>query len=201
LLDYGFGTPADAAAPAIGAAVFHRRGDWQRLPLTAVPKVIFSEVMRDLDLVVSGAHVGGVDPEATQSTVALRADLLRETCKLLQLANVTLESPLGRRETSSGCAAAGVAFWISLLGLGCWTYLVFGLLRGLYRHEKAGVPCGSAKRNLAARPTARGVSDWRGRVPRRPAPSALSLSPGVRATVWAGNPSTSTPTNRRRTFA
>jgi hypothetical protein len=92
VLDEGFSTPADAAAPAIGAAVFHRRGDWQRLPLTAVPKVIFSEVMRDLDLVVSVAHVGGVDPEATQSTVAMRADLLRETCKLLQLANVRLES-------------------------------------------------------------------------------------------------------------
>jgi hypothetical protein len=28
--------------------VFHRRGDWKRLALTAVPKVIFSEVIRDL---------------------------------------------------------------------------------------------------------------------------------------------------------
>jgi hypothetical protein len=48
--------------------------------------------MRDLDLVVSVAHVGGVDPEATQSTVAMRASLLEETCSLLKLANVKLDS-------------------------------------------------------------------------------------------------------------
>jgi hypothetical protein len=90
--DYGYTTPADAAAPAVREAVFHRRGDWKQLPLADVPKVIFSEVMRDLDLVVSVAHVGGVDPEATQSTVQMRADLLRETCRLLKLANVKLDS-------------------------------------------------------------------------------------------------------------
>ncbi len=90
--DHGYSTPADAAAPAVGEAVFHRRGDWLRLRLADVPRVIFSEVMRDLDLVVSVAHVGGVDPEATQSTVEMRADLLRETCKLLKLENVKFES-------------------------------------------------------------------------------------------------------------
>ncbi len=62
--------PGDAASPAVARLVFHRRGDWKLLPLTDVPPIIFSEVMRDLDLVVSVAHVGGVDPEATQSTVA-----------------------------------------------------------------------------------------------------------------------------------
>ncbi len=90
--DHGYSTPADAAAPAIREAVFNRRGDWKRLPLADVPKKIFSEVMRDLDLVVSVAHVGGVDPEATQSTVAMRADLVRETCRLLKLTNVKLDS-------------------------------------------------------------------------------------------------------------
>ena len=92
LLDESFGTPADAAAPAVGEAVFHSRIDWKRLPLKDVPKTIFSEVMRDLDLVVSVAHIGGVDPEATQSTVEMRADLLRETCKLLKMENIKLES-------------------------------------------------------------------------------------------------------------
>jgi hypothetical protein len=90
--DHGYTTPADAAAPAIREAVFHRRGDWKTVPLADVPKKIFSEVMRDLDLVVSVAHVGGVDPEATQSTVAMRADLVRETCRLLKLSNVKLDS-------------------------------------------------------------------------------------------------------------
>lgn len=91
-LDQGYLTPADAAAPAVGSLFFYQRTDWKRLRLDAVPKIIFSEVMRDLDLVVSVAHIGGVDPEASQSTVAMRADLLREMCKLLKLANVKLDS-------------------------------------------------------------------------------------------------------------
>ena len=47
--------------------------------------------MRDLDLIVSVAHVGGVDPEATQSTTVMRASLLRETLRLLKLSNVRLQ--------------------------------------------------------------------------------------------------------------
>jgi hypothetical protein len=87
-LDHGWSTPADAAAPAVGAVTFHRHGNWKLVSLKDVPKPLFSEVMRDLDLVVSVAHVGGVDPEATQSTTEMRAALLRETCSLLSLSNV-----------------------------------------------------------------------------------------------------------------
>lgn len=90
--DRGWTTPADAAAPAVREVVFHRRGDWQPVKLTAVPPALFSEVMRDLDLVVSVAHVGGVDPEATQSTTEMRAALVRTTCGLLKLDNVKLDS-------------------------------------------------------------------------------------------------------------
>ena len=48
--------------------------------------------MRDLDLVVSVAHSGGVDPEATASTIEMRAALIEETCILLGLTNVALKS-------------------------------------------------------------------------------------------------------------
>ena len=47
--------------------------------------------MRDLDLVVSVAHQGGVDPEASASTVEMRTALLRETLSLLKVDNVRLE--------------------------------------------------------------------------------------------------------------
>ena len=47
--------------------------------------------MRDVDLVVSVAHRGGVDPEATASTVEMRSNLVRETCQLLALKNVRLK--------------------------------------------------------------------------------------------------------------
>jgi hypothetical protein len=44
--------------------------------------------MRDMDLVVSVAHRGEVDPEASASTVEMRTNLLRETALLLGLKNV-----------------------------------------------------------------------------------------------------------------
>lgn len=52
--------------------------------------------MRDLDLVVSVAHQGGVDPEATASTVEMRASLLSETCELLGLGNVEVSGSHAR---------------------------------------------------------------------------------------------------------
>lgn len=69
-----------------------RDGGYELVPLASVPPRVFSEVMRDLDLVVSVAHSGGVDPEATASTVEMRASLVSETCTLLGLGNVSIKS-------------------------------------------------------------------------------------------------------------
>ena len=44
--------------------------------------------MRDLDLVVSVAHAGGVDPEATASTTEMRAALIREAARPMRLRNI-----------------------------------------------------------------------------------------------------------------
>jgi hypothetical protein len=49
---------------------------------------LFSEAMRDLDLVVSVAHAGGVDPETTESSIEMRGRLVEETAPLLGLDNV-----------------------------------------------------------------------------------------------------------------
>jgi hypothetical protein len=65
---------------------------WELLPLEDIPARLFSEVMRDLDLVVSVAHMGGVDPEASASTVEMRAALARETLRMLDISNVDLKS-------------------------------------------------------------------------------------------------------------
>ncbi len=59
--------------------------------LSLQPSRIFSEIMRDLDLVVSVAHVGGVDIEASLSSIELRAVIVEETAKLFGLDNVTIE--------------------------------------------------------------------------------------------------------------
>jgi Family of unknown function (DUF5724)/Domain of unknown function (DUF4132) len=88
---YGYTTPAEVEAPAIDTVYFTKRNDWQRLPLEQIPPRLFSETMRDLDLVVSVAHIGGVDPEASQSTTEMRGTLLLETLRLLKISNVKLE--------------------------------------------------------------------------------------------------------------
>jgi hypothetical protein len=88
----GYTTPADVEAPTLELVGFRKRDSWTLLALKKVPRKIFSEVMRDLDLVVSVAHVGGVDPEASASTVDLRGTLLKETFTLLSIKNVKLDS-------------------------------------------------------------------------------------------------------------
>lgn len=85
--------PDDGDSATIESVGFNRRGEWRPMPLAEVPPRVFSEAMRDFDLVVSVAHRGGIDPEASTSTVAMRADLLRETCRLLRLDNIRVESP------------------------------------------------------------------------------------------------------------
>jgi hypothetical protein len=77
---------------ALGGVHFNRRDEWEPLLLEKVPPRIFSEVMRDLDLVVSVAHASGVDPEASSSTKQMRAALVQETCHLLQLPNVRIQA-------------------------------------------------------------------------------------------------------------
>jgi len=90
--DFGYSTPGEVEGPTIRSIEFVARGDGKIVPLAKVPPRLFSEVMRDMDLVVSVAHAGGVDPEATASTVEMRANLLRETCQLLSLKNVRFKA-------------------------------------------------------------------------------------------------------------
>ena len=87
----GFYTPADVEGLTIEKVRFARRGGETYLPLTELPPRLFSETMRDVDLIVSVAHRGQVDPETSSSTVELRTALLRETLQLLSLKNVTLK--------------------------------------------------------------------------------------------------------------
>ena len=65
--------------------------DGKALENKDVPPRIFSEVMRDVDLIVSVAHATGLDPEASVSTVQTRATLVSETCRMLGLENVVIE--------------------------------------------------------------------------------------------------------------
>ena len=82
-------SPADIEPPTLETVEFFDRKTKENIPLENVPPILFSETMRDLDLVVSVAHVGGVDPEASHSTVEMRVAIAAELAKLLKLSNVS----------------------------------------------------------------------------------------------------------------
>ena len=86
----GWFTPVEVDGLTVEHVVFTRREDGKIIDLDQVNPRIFSEVMRDLDLMVSVAHRGGVDPEASASTTEMRAALIRETTALLKIGNVRL---------------------------------------------------------------------------------------------------------------
>lgn len=70
---------------------FTRHSDDETALLVDVPARVFSTVMRDLDLVVSVAHAGGIDPEATVSMVEMRGQIVAESAELLKLTNVRVD--------------------------------------------------------------------------------------------------------------
>jgi hypothetical protein len=87
-----FYTPAEIEDLTLeGVAFIERSKQEKRVSIARIDERLFSETMRDLDLVVSVAHAGGVDPEASASTVEMRAALLKQTCNVLGLANVRVE--------------------------------------------------------------------------------------------------------------
>lgn len=88
-----FNTPAEVEGLTVEKVSFVRRGEYKSLELADVPPWILSETLRDVDLIVSVAHRGGVDPEASASTVEMRASLLRETVQCLHLKNVRIKEP------------------------------------------------------------------------------------------------------------
>ena len=84
-------SPADIEAPTLEWVAFYERKSYKALKIEDIPEVIFSEVMRDVDLAVSVAHAGGVNPEASHSTIEMRRAIIEFTLPLFKLSNVTLE--------------------------------------------------------------------------------------------------------------
>ncbi len=84
-------SPADVEAPTIEGLQFFDRKTGKPVLFADVSKLIFSEIMRDIDLVVSVAHVGGVDPEASLSTIEMRTAIVEEMLRLLKITNVNLK--------------------------------------------------------------------------------------------------------------
>lgn len=84
-------SPAEVESPTLETIEFHDLKTYKNMPFTSIPSRIFSETMRDIDLVVSVAHVGGVDAEASHSSMEMRAVLLTETMRLFKIKNVEIK--------------------------------------------------------------------------------------------------------------
>lgn len=83
-------SPAEVEPPTLELVQFFDRATGVLRTLDTIPAITFSEAMRDLDLMVSVAHAGGVDPEASHSTVEMRAAIAVELLRLLQVENVEI---------------------------------------------------------------------------------------------------------------
>lgn len=81
-------SPADMECPCIEWVEFSDRKTGKAIKINDIPDIIFSEVMRDVDLAVSVAHVGGVDPETSHSTVDMRKAIIEFNLPLFGVENV-----------------------------------------------------------------------------------------------------------------
>lgn len=81
-------SPADIEAPTLEYVAFYDRRTGKEKPILEINPIVFSEIMRDVDLVVSVAHAGGVDPEASHSTMEMRKVIAEHSILLFGLGNV-----------------------------------------------------------------------------------------------------------------
>ena len=84
-------SPADTESPTLEYVSFYDRKTHKQKKLSEIPDILYSEVMRDVDLAVSVAHVGGVDPETSHSTIEMRKAIFEFNMELFGLTNVTFE--------------------------------------------------------------------------------------------------------------
>ena len=95
-------SPSEIEAPTIEAVRFFHRKTSKPIALSEICPVLFSEIMRDIDLVVSIAHVGGVDPIASHSTIEMREVIVAESTRLLKLANTQIDGNFIRIQGAYG---------------------------------------------------------------------------------------------------
>lgn len=84
-------SPSDIEAPTLEYVVFTNRKTFETITIKDVPDMIYSEVMRDVDLAVSVAHAGGVDPETSHSTVEMRRAIVECNLELFKVKNVEVK--------------------------------------------------------------------------------------------------------------
>lgn len=87
-----FHVPSQVDTITVADVRFERLGPGLQpsVALLEVPPVLFSEVMRDLDLMVSVAWIGQGEPQFTPATIGMRAALIRAVADALKLTNIEI---------------------------------------------------------------------------------------------------------------
>ncbi|MBQ9394758.1 MAG: DUF4132 domain-containing protein [Proteobacteria bacterium] len=109
-------SPSDIEYPTIEYVEFYDRNTYEPLLLKDIPPVVFSEVMRDVDLAVSVAHAGEVDPETSHSTIEMRKLIAEYNMTLFGFKNVSFTERHahieGKRASYNIHLGSGVIFQI-----------------------------------------------------------------------------------------
>lgn len=84
-------SPADAEPPTLEYVSFHDRRTFEPVSIRDLHPVTYSEIMRDVDLAVSVAHAGAVDPVTSHSTIEMRRVVAEFNVELFGLTNVRCE--------------------------------------------------------------------------------------------------------------
>ena len=84
-------SPSDIEPPTLEFVTFFNRKTFEELSISEIPEIVYSEAMRDVDLAVSVAHAGGVDPEASHSTIEMRKVIAECNIELFALNNVVVK--------------------------------------------------------------------------------------------------------------
>lgn len=82
-------TPAEIESPTLEIIEFIDNKTGKKIDMGTLSKVLYSETMRDLDLVVSVAYVGGVDPMMNHTTIEMRKRVLTHNLELFGITNYT----------------------------------------------------------------------------------------------------------------
>lgn len=83
-------SPAEIESPSLEKVMFMDNKTGKTIDMKNLSKVYYSEVLRDIDLVVSVAYVGGVDPLMNHSTIEMRSSIINYNLDLFKLDNVKL---------------------------------------------------------------------------------------------------------------
>lgn len=91
LLEKGAFSPGEVEGPTVEGVIFGDNENGKRKNINEIRPILFSEIMRDLDLVVSVAHEGGEVLEPSMSTVEMRGGLVAQTVDMLGLSNIKVQ--------------------------------------------------------------------------------------------------------------